>query len=101
MPKALIIDRMGKRCPDRSSDLYCNGSQSAKKLNNNVTADLWVGVKGMEAKSVVWFGFRFDDVRHFQRYLFAYLLANIDWDAKQKKNKTKMLILDDQWEGLV
>ena len=29
---------------------------------------------------------------------FAYLLAKIDWDAKQKKNQTKIVDLDDdQW----
>jgi hypothetical protein len=71
----------------------------ATKFDNNVTADLSVGggalqatVNGSHAKSGE------TTVKINAGTGFAYLLVKVDWDAKQKKNKTKIVDLDDdQW----
>jgi hypothetical protein len=71
----------------------------ANQFNNNVSADLSVGVKGLEAK-VGGSGSASGTttVNISKGTCFAYLLVKIDWDAKQKKNKTKIVDLDDdQW----
>jgi hypothetical protein len=71
----------------------------ANQFDNNVTVDLSVGVKGLEAK-VGGSGSASGKttVQISKGTCFAYLLAKIDWDAKQKKNKTKIVDLDDdQW----
>ena len=71
----------------------------ANQFNNNVNVELSVGAKGLEAKV----GGRGSAsgttaVQISKGTCFAYLLAKIDWDAKQKKNKTKIVDLDDdQW----
>jgi len=71
----------------------------ASQFDNNVTVDLSVGAKGLEAK-VGGSGSASGTtaVQISKGTCFAYLLAKIDWDAKQKKNKTKIIDLDDdQW----
>lgn len=71
----------------------------ATLFDNNVTVELSAGVSGMEATvnggSSASGGTK---VRIAPGTGFAYLLAKIDWDAKQKKNQTKIVDLDDdQW----
>jgi hypothetical protein len=71
----------------------------ANQFNNNVTVNLSAGVKGLEAK-VGGSGSTSGTttVQISNGTCFAYLLAKIDWDASQKKNKTKIVDLDDdQW----
>lgn len=71
----------------------------ANSFDNNVTADLSVGVKGLEAK-VGGNGSASGKttVQISKGTGFAYLLAKIDWDAKRKKKKSKIVDLDDdQW----
>lgn len=71
----------------------------ANQFDNNVTVNLSVGVKGLEA-TVGGSGSVSGTtaVQVSAGTCFAYLLAKIDWDAKQKKNKTKIVDLDDdQW----
>jgi hypothetical protein len=71
----------------------------ATKFDNNVTADLSVGegalqatVNGSHSKSGE------TTVKISAGTTFAYLLLKLDWDAKQKKNKTKIDdTYDDQW----
>jgi hypothetical protein len=71
----------------------------ANQFANNVTVDLAVGAKGLEAKvggSVSSSGTT--TVQIAKGTCFAYLLAKIDWDAKEKTNQTKIVDLDDdQW----
>ncbi len=71
----------------------------ASQFDNNVTVDLSVGAKGLEAKvggSESASGTMTVEIS--KGTCFAYLLAKIDWDAQQKKNKTKIVDLDDdQW----
>lgn len=71
----------------------------ANQFDNNVTVDLSVGAKGLEAK-VGGSGSASGTttVQISKGTCFAYLLAKIDWDAKLKKNQTKIVDLDDdQW----
>lgn len=71
----------------------------ANQFNNNITVDLSGEVKGLEAK-VGGSGSASGGtaVQISKGTCFAYLLVKIDWDAKQKKNKTKIVDLDDdQW----
>jgi hypothetical protein len=71
----------------------------ATKFDNNVTADLSVGagalqatVNGSHSKSGE------TTVKINAGTGFAYLLLKLDWNAKQKKNKTKIIDTDDdQW----
>ncbi len=71
----------------------------ATKFDNNQSVDLTVGkgiveasVNGSSGASGV------TKVSLSPGTTFAYLLVKIDWDAKQKKNKTKIVDLDDdQW----
>ncbi|WP_051114368.1 hypothetical protein [Methylobacter marinus] len=71
----------------------------ANQFDNNIHADLSVGAKGLEA--TVGGGSSTSgttSVRISKGTCFAYLLARIDWDAKLKKNRTKIVDLDDdQW----
>ncbi len=71
----------------------------ANQFNNNVNVDLSIGVKGLEAKvNGTESASGTTTVEISKGTCFAYLLAKIDWDAKQKKNKTKIVDLDDdQW----
>ena len=71
----------------------------ANQIGNNTTVDLSAGVKGLEAKvGGSGTGSSTTTVQISKGTCFAYLLAKIDWDAKQKKNQTKIVDLnDDQW----
>jgi hypothetical protein len=68
-------------------------------FDNDIRVDLSAGVKGMKAKvGVGTSGAGSTEVELSQGTCFAYLLARIDWDAKQKKNQTRIVDLDDdQW----
>lgn len=71
----------------------------ANQVGGNSTVNLSAGVKGIEvqlggshASSST------TTVQLSKGTCFAYLLAKIDWDAKQKKDKTRIVDLDDdQW----
>lgn len=71
----------------------------ARKFDDNVKVDLSVGPKGLEA--TVGGGSSSSGetkVTISKGSCFAYLLLKIDWDAKQKKKKSKIVDLDDdQW----
>lgn len=71
----------------------------ATVFDNDVKVDLSAGAAGIEASvggSSSSSGVT--KVRISPGTGFAYLLAKIDWDAKQKKNQTKIVDLDDdQW----
>lgn len=71
----------------------------ANQFDNNVAVDLSAGVKGLEAKvGGSGSGSGTTSVVLSRGTCFAYLLAKIDWDAKQKKNQTRIVDLDDdQW----
>lgn len=74
-------------------------AKMANKYDNDVDVDISVGAKGIEA-TVAGRGKSSGEtkVELSKDTCFAYLLAKIDWDAKQKKNKTKIVELhDDQW----
>jgi hypothetical protein len=74
-------------------------SSIATKFNNNVAVSLSAGTGGVEATvggSSSTAGST--TVKLSKGTTFAYLLAKIDWDANLKKNKTKIVDLDDdQW----
>lgn len=74
-------------------------AKMANKYDNNVDVDISVGVEGLEAKVSSRGKFSGETkVKLSKDTCFAYLLAKIDWNAKQKKNKTKIVDLnDDQW----
>jgi hypothetical protein len=70
------------------------------KFDNNVNVTLSMGVDKLVKATVGGGGSASGDttVQMSPGSGFAYLLAKIDWDAKQKKNKTKIIDLDDdQW----
>jgi hypothetical protein len=74
-------------------------AKSATKFDNDVSVDLSAGkgplqatVGGGSASSGE------TTVEISKGTTFAYLLAKIDWDANLKRNKTKIMDLDDdQW----
>ncbi|HYG57790.1 MAG TPA: hypothetical protein VD902_06945 [Symbiobacteriaceae bacterium] len=71
----------------------------ARKFDNNVNVTLSAGAEGLEA-TVGGSGSASGSttVRISKGTCFAYLLCKIDWDAKQKKNQTRIVDLDDdQW----
>jgi hypothetical protein len=71
----------------------------ANKFQNNATVELAAGAKGLEAK-VGGSGSASGSttIQISAGTCFAYLLAKIEWDAKQKKNQTRIVDLDDdQW----
>ncbi|MGE0682137.1 MAG: hypothetical protein AB7P69_14720 [Candidatus Binatia bacterium] len=70
------------------------------KFDNNVNVTLSAGVDKLVKATVGGNGSSSGEttVQMSPGSGFAYLLAKIDWDAKQKKNKTKIVDLDDdQW----
>lgn len=71
----------------------------ANQYDNDVDVDLSAGIKGLEAKvNGSSANSAETKVELSKGTCFAYLLAKIEWDAKQKKNKTKITDLDnDQW----
>ncbi|MBL8292321.1 MAG: hypothetical protein JNN08_10825 [Bryobacterales bacterium] len=71
----------------------------ATVFDNDVKVDLSAGAAGIEASVGVGSSSSgVTKVRISPGTGFAYLLAKIDWDAKQKKNQTKIVDLDDdQW----
>ncbi len=71
----------------------------ANSFDNNATVDLSVGTDGLEGTvsgNMKTGGAT--TVQISEGTGFAYLLAKIDWDARQKKNRTRIVDLDDdQW----
>lgn len=74
-------------------------AEIAKEFDGNINVQLSVGAKGLEARgSRSVSGSKSTTIQISKGTCFAYLLLKIDWDAKQKKNKTKIVDLDDdQW----
>jgi len=73
----------------------------ANKFDNNVTVDLSAGTKGIDAKVGGSGGASGTTTVHLSEgTCFAYLLLKIDWDAKLKKNRTRIVDLDDDQWGL-
>ena len=71
----------------------------ANQFNSKANAELSVGVDGLEVTAG---GSHTSSgattVKISKDTTFAYLLVKIDWDAKLKKNRTKIVDLnDDQW----
>jgi hypothetical protein len=69
------------------------------QFDNNVAVELTAGAKGLEAKvGASGSASGTTTVQISRGTCFAYLLAKIDWDAKQEQNQTKIVDLDDdQW----
>lgn len=71
----------------------------ANRFSNNVTATLSVGAKGLEAKvGAAGSASGTTTVQIGKGTCFAYLLVKPKWDAALKKNRTRIVDLnDDQW----
>lgn len=75
-------------------------AKTARAFDNNVSVDVSVGVKGVLELSVGGSSSSSGrtTVTMEPGVCFAYLLARIDWDAKQKKNINKAVDVDsDPW----
>jgi len=71
----------------------------ANEFSRAINVSISAGIKGLEAKVG---GSRSvsgtTEVKISSGTCFAYLMARIDWDEKKKKNRTKIVDLDDdQW----